>query len=71
MRLNPASASRLATEFIDRQVLNVSDVIEALIIGGAGAKAGPELVAAMYGELYTLIAPDDMTCLPFFGPADA
>ena len=59
MRLNPASASRLATEFIDRQVLNVSDVIEALIVGGAGAKAGPELVAAMYGELYTLIAPDD------------
>ena len=59
MRLDPARASRLATEFIDRQVLNVSDVIEALIVGGAGTKAGPELLAAIYGELYTLIAPED------------
>ena len=59
MRLDPARASRLAAEFIDRQVLNVSDVIEALIVGGAEAKAGPELVAAIYGELCTLIAPGD------------
>ena len=59
MRLDPARAFRLAVEFIDRKVLNVSDVIEALIVGGAGTKAGPELVAAIYGELYTLIAPGD------------
>ena len=61
MHLSPARAYGLAKEFIDRDVLNVSDVIEALIVGGAAAKAGPELLAALYRELYTLIVPSDAT----------
>ena len=59
VRLSPARARRLAVECVDRQVINVSDVLEALIVGGASAQASPELLGAIYCELHSLIAPDD------------
>ena len=59
VRLAPARAWRLAVEQIDRDVLSVWQVLEALIAGGADAGANPKLLAAMYGELYALIAPGD------------
>lgn len=59
VRVDSARAFRLAVEWIDRDVLNISSVLEALIIGGAGANAAEELLMPMYGELYSLIAPDD------------
>ncbi len=59
VRLAPARAWQVAAEQIDRDVLSVGQVLEALIAGGADAGANPELLAAMYGELYVLIAPDD------------
>ena len=59
VRLQPARAWQLAVEYIDRGVLNVSAVLEALIAGGVEAGAHPELLSAMYGELHSLIAPGD------------
>ena len=59
VRLNPARAWQLAVEYIDRRVLNVSAVLEALIAGAADAGAHPELLSAIYGELHSLIAPND------------
>ena len=59
VRLRPARAWQLAVEYVDRRVLNVSDVLEALIAGGADAGAHPELLCAMYGELHSLLAPND------------
>ena len=59
VRLSPARASQLAVEYLDRSVLNASDVLEALIAGGADTRVNPDLLSAMYGELYSLIAPDD------------
>ena len=59
VRLRPARAWQLAVEYIDRGVLNVSAVLEALIAGGVEAHAHPELLSAMYGELHSLIAPGD------------
>jgi hypothetical protein len=59
IRSSPARASQLAVEYLDRSVLNAADVLEALIAGGAHAHAHPELLCAIYGELYSLIAPND------------
>jgi len=59
VRMSPSRAWRFAVDLVDRRVLNVADVLEALIVGGAGAQAGPELLSAIYCELHSLIAPDD------------
>ena len=59
VRLSPARAWRLAVEYIDRSVLTVSEVLEALIAGGVDAGAHRALLTAIYGELHLLIAPDD------------
>ncbi|MDE0390000.1 MAG: hypothetical protein OXI75_14975 [Rhodospirillales bacterium] len=59
VRLCPARVWQLAVEYVDRRVLNVAAVIEALITGGADAGAHPELLCAMYGELHSLLAPND------------
>ena len=59
VRLRPGRAWQLAVEYVDRGVLNVSNVIEALIAGGVDARAHPGLLSAMYGELHSLIAPGD------------
>jgi hypothetical protein len=58
LRLSPARAWRLAVEFVERRVLYVSDVVEALIVGGAAVQASPELLSAVYCELHSLIASD-------------
>ena len=59
VRVSPGRSWQLAVEYVDRGVLNVSEVLEALISGGADARAHPELLCALYGELHSLIAPDD------------
>ena len=59
VRLKPERAWRLAVEYIDRDVLNVSTVLKALLTGGVDARVHPELLSAMYGELHALIAPGD------------
>jgi hypothetical protein len=56
---SPARAWQLGVEWLDRSVLNVAEVLEALIVGAAGATAHPELLAAIFGELYSLLAVDD------------
>jgi hypothetical protein len=57
MRAEPARASTLAIEFIDRGVLNLSTAIDALVIGGAKAGASYALLSAIYGELLSLVDP--------------
>ncbi len=59
VRLAPARAWRLAVEQMERDVLSVWQVLDALIAGGVDAGAHPELLSAMYGELHTLLAPGD------------
>ena len=79
VRLSPARAWQLAVEYIDRCVLNVSAVLQALIAGGADAGAHPELLCVMYGELHSLLAPNDtsktatdvLTAFPFEQKRDA
>ena len=44
---------------IDRDVLNVSQTLEALLLGGTKAGASSELLLAMYSELLPLIDPGD------------
>ena len=59
VRLTPERAWRLAVEYVDRGVLDVSTVLEALLAGGVDARAHPILLSAVYGELHSLIAPGD------------
>ena len=55
LNLEPQRAISFSIELIDRGVLNVSQVIEALIIGGAEREASPYLLLAIYLELLSLI----------------
>ena len=55
LNLEPHRAISFAIELIDRGVLNTSEVIEALIIGGAECRASPYLLMAIYIELLSLI----------------
>lgn len=57
IQVDPIRASRFAVELIDRGVLNVSQTLEALILGSAKAGASGELLIAMYNELLSLIDP--------------
>jgi hypothetical protein len=59
MKFEPLRATRFAVELIDRDVLDIADTIEALIIGGAKAGASARLLEALYTELHVLIAPGD------------
>jgi len=59
IHVEPIRASRFAVELIDRAVLNVSQTLEALILGGAKAGASAELLIALYSELLSLIDPGD------------
>ncbi|MBL7177937.1 MAG: hypothetical protein ISS66_19110 [Desulfobacteraceae bacterium] len=59
VQLEPISASRFAIELIDRDVLNVSQTLEALMLGSAKAGASAELLVALYNELLSLIGLGD------------
>ena len=59
LQAEPIRASRFAVELIDRDVLNVSQTLEALVLGGAKAGASALLLAALYNELLSLIDPED------------
>jgi hypothetical protein len=56
LQLDPNRTFRFAVELIDRDVLNVSQTLEALILGGVKAGASAELLIAMYCELLSLIS---------------
>ncbi len=47
----------LAIELIDRDIINVSDALEAIVVGGANAGANPALLSAVYAEMLTLLHP--------------
>jgi hypothetical protein len=57
LQLEPIRASCFAIELIDHNVLNISQTLESLILGGAKAGASAELLVALYGELLSLISP--------------
>ena len=56
LRVLPACAASLAVEMIDRDLVSVPDVLEALVVGGSGAGANPELLAAVFEELLSMVA---------------
>ena len=53
--IDASRASALATELINREVLNVEETLEALVEGGATAGASPPLLRAIYSEMLSLI----------------
>jgi hypothetical protein len=50
-------AISLAIELIDREIINVSDALEAVVIGGANAGAHSTLLSAIYTEMLSLLHP--------------
>ncbi len=59
LKLDPIRGSRFSLELIDRAILNVSQTLLAMILGGAKAGASPELLLALYSELLSLFSPEN------------
>jgi hypothetical protein len=59
LRLDPIRGLGLALELIDRAVLNLSQTVQALILGGAKAGGSAELLLALYNELLSLFSPEN------------
>jgi hypothetical protein len=57
LAIEPQRGVSLAIELIDRDVLNVSQTLEAILIGSQRAAASPSLLMALYCELLSLIHP--------------
>jgi hypothetical protein len=53
---DPARAVNLAIELIDRELLNVEDTLESLLLGATAANASSTLIRAVYCQLLTLIS---------------
>jgi hypothetical protein len=58
-KLDPIRGSRFSLELIDRALLNVSQTLQALILGGTKAGASPELLLALYNELLSLFSSEN------------
>ena len=56
LRVLPARAAPLAVEMIDRNVAGLQGVLEALVVGGSSTGASPELLAAVFEDLLSLVA---------------
>ena len=56
-KLDPIRGSRFSLELIDRAVLNFSQTLKALILGGTKVGASGELLLALYNELLSLFSP--------------
>ena len=59
LQLAPMRASHFANELIDRNILNVSETLKSLVLGGAKAGVSAELLSSLYGELLSLLSPGD------------
>lgn len=57
LAVEPQRAASLAIDLIDREIINVSDALEAIVMGGASAKANPALLSAIYSEMLSLLHP--------------
>ena len=60
LRTAPECAASLAVEMIDRDLIGLASILEALVIGGAHAGASPDLLSAVFEELLSLIALDSV-----------
>lgn len=58
LRVTPDWAAPLAVEMIDRNVAGLQGVLEALVVSGSATGASPELLAAVFEELLSLVALD-------------
>ncbi len=56
LRTSPGCAAPLAVEMIDRSLVGLASVLEALVVGGADAGADPDLLSAVFEELLSLVA---------------
>lgn len=57
--LDPRRAVSVAVELIDRDILDVSETLEALLIAAASGGGTPPLLVAVYCELLSLVHPGD------------
>ena len=58
LRAMPRCAAALAVEMIDRDLVGLSGILEALVAGGSETGASPGLLAAVVEELLSLVALD-------------
>jgi hypothetical protein len=56
---SPDRACRLAIEFVDKDMLSVSDCLSALLRGAASHGASPSLLGALYSNLQLILATAD------------
>lgn len=57
LSIEPIKGFHFAIELIDRYILNASQIIETLILGGVETGASKELLLGMFNELLSLIDP--------------
>jgi len=57
MKFSAGNARHLAVEFLDREVMNLSSVIEGLILAGSNAGSSYSMLSSMYKELASLLDP--------------
>ncbi len=57
MRFHPGKARHLSVDFLDRGVINLSSVIEGLLLAGAKAGASYSILSSVYKELASLFDP--------------
>jgi hypothetical protein len=57
MRFHPGKARHLSIDLLDRGVINLSSVIEGLLLAGAKAGASYNILSNVYKELATLLDP--------------
>lgn len=57
MRFDPGKARHLSIDFLDRGVINLSTVIEGLLLAGAKAGASYSILSSVYKELASLFDP--------------
>ncbi len=57
MRFKPGAARCLATEFLDRSIINLSSTIEGLVLAAANAGASAQIISSIYEELGCMVDP--------------
>ena len=57
VQLAPSRALKFFDEMIDREVLYISEALEAMLLGAATSGASSEILSSIYCEMLSLIAP--------------
>jgi hypothetical protein len=63
VQARPVGATPVAIELINREILNVDDALEALLLGATKCGTSSSLLLAVYGELLTLLSTGHTTAV--------